>query len=43
LVHFQQDTKGRDLKLNYFRDVDGREVDFVILKDLRGQARMALT
>jgi predicted AAA+ superfamily ATPase len=33
-VHFQQDTKGRDLELRYFRDVDGREVDFVITEDL---------
>jgi predicted AAA+ superfamily ATPase len=29
-VHFEQDSKGRDLELRYFRDVDGREVDFVI-------------
>lgn len=29
-VHFQQDTLGRDLDLRYFRDVDGREVDFVV-------------
>jgi predicted AAA+ superfamily ATPase len=29
-VHFEQDTKGRDLDLRYFRDVDGREVDFVV-------------
>jgi len=29
-VHFEQDTKGRDLELRYFRDVDGREVDFVV-------------
>lgn len=29
-VHFQQDTLGLDLELRYFRDVDGREVDFVI-------------
>ncbi len=29
-VHFEQDTKGRDIDLCYFRDVDGREVDFVI-------------
>jgi hypothetical protein len=26
----QQDTQGRDLELRYFRDVDGREVDFVV-------------
>jgi len=31
-VHFQQDTKGRELELQYFRDVDGREVDFVIVE-----------
>lgn len=29
-VHFQQDTEGRDLELRYFRDLDGREVDFVV-------------
>jgi len=29
-VHFENDTKGSDLELRYFRDVDGREVDFVI-------------
>ncbi|HWN41732.1 MAG TPA: ATP-binding protein [Thermoanaerobaculia bacterium] len=29
-VQFQQDTQGRDLELRYFRDVDKREVDFVI-------------
>ncbi len=32
-VHYEQDTKGRDLELRYFRDVDLREVDFVILED----------
>ena len=32
-VHFEQDAKGRDLELRYFRDVDLREVDFVILED----------
>lgn len=31
-VHFQQDTKGRDLELRYFRDVDRREVDFVVVE-----------
>jgi predicted AAA+ superfamily ATPase len=31
-VHFQQDTAGRDLELRYFRDVDGREVDFVVVE-----------
>jgi hypothetical protein len=29
---FEQDTKGRDLELRYFRDVDGREVDFVLVE-----------
>jgi len=29
-VHFEQDTQGRDLELRYFRDSDGREVDFVV-------------
>ena len=32
-VHFQQDTQGRDVELRFFRDVDGREVDFVVLED----------
>jgi len=32
-VHFEQDTKGRDLELRYFRDIDGREVDFVIVEN----------
>jgi hypothetical protein len=30
-VHYQQDVEGRDLELRYFRDVDRREVDFVVL------------
>jgi len=29
-VHFKQDTEGLDWELRYFRDVDGREVDFVM-------------
>lgn len=29
-VHFEQDTQARDLDLRYFRDIDGREVDFII-------------
>lgn len=29
-VHHQQDTQGRELELRYFRDRDGREVDFVV-------------
>jgi predicted AAA+ superfamily ATPase len=29
-VHFRQDVEGLDLELRYFRDVDGREADFVI-------------
>jgi predicted AAA+ superfamily ATPase len=31
--HFLQDTEGRDLELRYFRDIDRREVDFVIMED----------
>jgi hypothetical protein len=31
-VHFEQDTQGRDLELRYFRDSDGREVDFVVVE-----------
>lgn len=30
-VHFQQDTLGWDVDLRYFRDTDGREVDFVVV------------
>ena len=29
-VHHEQDVRGRDLDLRYFRDVDGREVDLVV-------------
>ncbi len=31
--HFMQDTQGRDIELRYFRDVDRREVDFVIIEE----------
>jgi hypothetical protein len=31
-VHFEQDARGRDLELRYFRDSDGREVDFVVVE-----------
>ncbi|HEV8645576.1 MAG TPA: AAA family ATPase [Burkholderiales bacterium] len=31
-VHFEQDTKGRDVDLRYFRDIAGREVDFVVVE-----------
>ena len=34
-VHFRQDTEGRDVELRYFRDVDGREVDFVVVERRR--------
>jgi hypothetical protein len=34
-VHQQQDTEGRDLELRYFRDTDGREVDFVVTERLQ--------
>ena len=29
-IHWRQDTEGEDLDLHYFRDRDGREVDFVV-------------
>lgn len=32
-VQFEQDARGRDLELRYFRDTDGREVDFVISEE----------
>lgn len=31
-VSFEQDTKGRELELRYFRDVDRRETDFVVVE-----------
>jgi uncharacterized protein len=31
-VEYQVDTQGRALELRYFRDIDGREVDFVIVE-----------
>jgi uncharacterized protein len=31
--HFMEDTAGRDVELRYFRDVDRREVDFVLMED----------
>jgi predicted AAA+ superfamily ATPase len=34
-VHFQQDAEGRDVELTYFRDIDGREVDFVVTEKRR--------
>ncbi len=34
-IHFQQDAYGRDLDLRYFRDVDLREVDFVVTENRR--------
>lgn len=32
-VHFQQDTQARNLNLCFFRDVDRREVDFVLTEE----------
>jgi predicted AAA+ superfamily ATPase len=34
-VHFGQDASGHDLELRYFRDTDGREVDFVVVEGRR--------
>ena len=36
-VHFRQDSEGRDLELRYFRDRDGREVDFVVVEGRKPQ------
>ncbi|MFT3741709.1 MAG: ATP-binding protein [Gammaproteobacteria bacterium] len=32
-VHFQQDALGEEVDIRYFRDIDGREVDFVIVQN----------
>ena len=34
-VHYEQDVKGRDLELRYFRDTNGKEIDFVIIEKLK--------
>ena len=34
-VSFQEDHAGRELELRYFRDIDGREVDFVVTEHRR--------
>jgi uncharacterized protein len=34
-VHYRQDTEGLDFELKYFRDTDGREVDFVVVDGRR--------
>ena len=31
--HFQQDYEGRNLRLHFYRDIDGREVDFVLAEN----------
>jgi predicted AAA+ superfamily ATPase len=31
-VHLEQDARGRDVELRYFRDTDGREVDLVVVE-----------
>jgi predicted AAA+ superfamily ATPase len=33
--HFVEDNEGDDMELRYFRDTDGREVDFVVLRNNR--------
>lgn len=32
-TQYLQDTQGEDIELRYFRDIDGREVDFVVIKN----------
>lgn len=34
-VEYQADTQGRALELRYFRDIDGRECDFVIVENMQ--------
>lgn len=34
-MQFEEDTKARELELRYFRDIDGREVDFIITEKKR--------
>jgi predicted AAA+ superfamily ATPase len=34
-VHLEQDARGREVELRYFRDSDGREVDFVVVEGRR--------
>jgi hypothetical protein len=34
-IHFEQDARGRDVELCYFRDTDRREVDFVVVEHRR--------
>lgn len=38
--HFIEDTEGYNMELRYLRDTDGREVDFVVLRD--GSAEFAV-
>ena len=33
--HYLQDSEGRDMELRYFRDIDRREIDFVLVEDGR--------
>ncbi len=37
-AHFQIDTQGHAVELRYFRDIDGREVDFVLVHSGRAVA-----
>lgn len=32
-AHYQEDTEGHRMELRYFRDIEGREVDFVVTRD----------
>ncbi len=39
-AHFIEDTQGYDCELRFFRDIEGREVDFVLVRD--GKALLAV-
>jgi len=32
-THFEQESEGKNIELRYFRDVDGREVDFIVVEN----------
>ena len=34
-IQFEWDSKARELELRYFRDIDGREVDFIVLENAK--------
>lgn len=39
-IHFREDTSGEEVELRYFRDIDGREVDFIVTE--KGKPKWAI-